>query len=155
CREIGRAFFEPDVKAEHDARDVELLEPADDLIRRGGRNAAEHGTFDAEREQRLNAFERAQAAADLKTCFAGLRECGNDRAVRLLAVLRAVEIDDVHVLRAPRDVAIKDHRRIVGVYRFRCEIALIQAYAAASLEVDGGNELHQSLKKLRRSRAPT
>ena len=66
----------------------------------------------------------------------------DDAAVGEPAVLRAVEIDDVQPVRAERAITQQQLVRLEVVTRFRVEVALEQAHAAAVAQIDGGNEDH-------------
>ena len=85
---------------------------------------------------------RAHAAAHLDVERALRREPHDDAAIGELAVLGAVEIDDVQPARAERAIAQQQLVRLEVVARFGVEVALEQAHAAAVAQIDGGNEDH-------------
>ena len=63
-------------------------------------------------------------------------------AVHRLARHRAVEIDDVQILRAGLDPAAAHGDRVVAVHGLALHVAAQQAHALAALEVDGRQDQH-------------
>ena len=98
--------------------------------------------IDAVAQQVVDDRRRAHAAAHLDVQRLLRGEPDDDAAIGELAVLRAVEIDDVQPARAERAIALQQFVRLEVVARLRVEVALEQAHAAAAAQIDGGNEDH-------------
>ena len=67
----------------------------------------DHRTIDPRIQQRVNPCERSQTAADLQPDPAARSEIQDDFAIRLIAIARAVEIDDVHGASAKLAIAFE------------------------------------------------
>ena len=96
----------------------------------------------------------AHAAAALDANVSAAREFADEFVLCWAALLGAVEIDDVHPLRAGFSERF-ELRAWVAVARGIIEAALHETYAHAVLQIDGGIDQHGRLKKLSRMRAPT
>ena len=95
-------------------------------------------------QQLRGPFDAAHAAADLDRDRQRAAQRRNRGAVHRQAAHRAVEVDDVQVLRALVHPTLADGDGIVAVHRLGAHVAAQQAHTLAALQVDGRYDLQHS-----------
>src|SRR6478736_6382180 len=131
-----------DVERQADFLGAVALEPALDFGRSLHRGTADDDAIDAIAQQVVDDRLRTHAAAHLDVERTLRSQPHDDAAVGELAILGAVEVDDVQPVRAQRAITQQQFVRLEVVARFSVEIALEQANTTACTQIDGGNEYH-------------
>src|SRR4051794_4771903 len=132
----------------------DLVEEVDVAERRG----ADDRPLGAGPQRVAHRGDRAQPAAVLDGDAGALDDPAQMLDRPRLALLGAVEVDDVEIARAGVDPALRGLERVVVVGRGVLEAALDQAHGAAAVDVDRRVEDHAATPtraKLRRSRRPS
>jgi hypothetical protein len=107
------------------------------------RLGADHEASEAEIEQLADRRFLADAAANFDLERNRLHDFPDDVAIDEQAVARAVEIDQVEMLRSGRLKLARDRNGIVAEDRFAAVIALLEADAFAAAQVNGRPNLHR------------